>query len=189
MPRATLARLTNRKGVGCEPDHTTRDLPALTCAARGAKACCESSPEVQIRVVLHLIKLSVGTRDLADLRDWQSMRAVDTPPLRHQTRMTPKRRDELLAGGSIYWVISGFIQARQRLLDIRAEAWDDGTACAGLVLDPTLVPVAGRPCKPFQGWRYLDPAAAPPDLAQTPAQGLDALPEKMARELRALCLI
>ncbi len=139
--------------------------------------------------MLHLIKLSVGTRDIAHLRDWQAMRAVADPPLRHQTRMTPKRRDELLAGGSIFWVIGGFIQARQRLLDISEDRWDDGTTCAGLVLDPALVPVAGRPCKPFQGWRYLDPAAAPPDLGQAPALGLDALPEEMARELRALCLI
>jgi len=140
--------------------------------------------------VLHLIKLSVGTKDIAGLRAWQSLRAVHAPPLRHQTRMMPKRRDEILAGGSIYWVISGFVQVRQRILDIIEDEWDDGTACAGLVLHPDLVPVAGRPTKPFQGWRYLAPEAAPPDLtAAGTTHGLDALPEKMARELRALCLI
>ena len=140
--------------------------------------------------MLHLIKLSVGTKDIAGLRAWQSLRAVHAPPLRHQTRMMPKRRDEILAGGSIYWVIGGFVQVRQRILDIIEDEWDDGTACAGLVLHPELVPVAGRPTKPFQGWRYLAPEAAPADLATAGAtHGIEALPEKMARELRALCLI
>ena len=139
--------------------------------------------------MLHLIKLSVGTKDIAGLRAWQALRAVHAPPLRHQTRSTPKRRDDIIAGGSIYWVIAGFVQVRQRVLDIIEDHWDDGTDCAGIVLDPTLIPVVGRPTKPFQGWRYLAPEAAPPDLTQNATQGLDALPEKMARELRALCLI
>ena len=139
--------------------------------------------------MLHLIKLSVGTKDIAGLRAWQSLRAIHAPPLRHQTRMMPRRRDGIIAGGSIYWVIAGFVQARQRVLDIIEDHWDDGTDCAGLVLDPELVPVAGRPTRPFQGWRYLAPEAAPPDLTQSAAHGLDALPETKARELRALCLI
>jgi len=140
--------------------------------------------------MLHLIKLSVGVRDLAHLATIQAHRAVAEPPLRHQTRMQPKRRDELLAGGSIYWVIAGHVRVRQRLLDIIDDAWDDGTSCAGLVLDPKLVPVAARPMKPFQGWRYLDPAAAPADLGEASAvQGLDALPEALRRDLAELCLI
>jgi hypothetical protein len=139
--------------------------------------------------MLHLIKLSVGVRDLAHLRAIQAARALAEPPLRHQTRMPPRRRDELLAGGSIYWVIAGHIRARQRLLDVIEDAWDDGTACAGLVLDPQLVPVAARPQKPFQGWRYLDPADAPPDVAEAAAQGADALPAHLRAALREACLI
>jgi hypothetical protein len=149
-------------------------------------------PAPQIPSVPHLIKLSVGPRDVAQLRALQARRREHDPPLRHQTRMFPKRAAEILAaGGSIYWVVAGFVRVRQRLLDIREEKWDDGTACAGLVLDPELVPVEARPMKPFQGWRYLQPDAAPPDLrpGAAEARGLEALPAKMRRELRDLGLL
>lgn len=142
-------------------------------------------------MTLHLIKLSVGPKDVAQLAAIQARRAREEPPLRHQTRMFPKRAAEILDGGSIYWVVAGWVAVRQRILDIREEQWDDGSSCAGLVLDPTLVPVAARPQKPFQGWRYLAPEAAPPDLDHdTPAaEGLEAMPAKLRAELRALGLI
>jgi hypothetical protein len=141
-------------------------------------------------MTLHLIKLSVGPKDVAELAAIQARRAVAEPPLRHQTRMKPKRAAEILDGGSIYWVVAGWLQVRQRIIDIREEAWDDGTSCAGLVLDPELVPVAARQTKPFQGWRYLAPEAAPPDLrAMGAAEGLDELPAKLRQELRALGLL
>jgi len=140
--------------------------------------------------MLHILKLSVGVKEVAQLRAIQALRAAADPPLRHQTRMMPKRRDEILDGGSIFWVIGGFVQVRQRLLDIIEDRWDDGTPCAGLVLDPGLVPVEARPVKAFQGWRYLDAASAPPDVAaMRQAAGAQAMPEAMLRELRALCLI
>ncbi|WP_431283275.1 DUF1489 family protein [Humitalea sp. 24SJ18S-53] len=140
--------------------------------------------------MLHLIKLSVGTRDIAGLAAWQAARAVAEPPLRHQTRSRPKRAAEIIDGGSIYWVIQGVLRVRQRIIDISEDTWDDGTSCAGLVLDPVLVPVAARPTKPFQGWRYLDPAAAPPDIAaMAEASGIDGLPPKLLAELQALCLL
>jgi hypothetical protein len=140
--------------------------------------------------MLHMLKLSVGVKEVAQLRAIQALRAAADPPLRHQTRMMPKRRDEILDGGSIFWVIGGFVQLRQRLLDIIEDRWDDGTPCAGLVLDPVLVAVEARPVKAFQGWRYLDAASAPPDVAaMRQAAGAQAMPEAMLRELRALCLI
>jgi hypothetical protein len=141
--------------------------------------------------VLHLIKLSVGPKEVAELAAIQARRAGLDPPLRHQTRMVPKRAGDLLDGGSIYWVIGGFVRVRQRLLDIRDEQWEGGLPCAGLVLDPELVLVEPRPQKPFQGWRYLVPEAAPPDLPRgsTPASGLERLPAALRRELQALCLI
>ncbi|NDG51294.1 MAG: DUF1489 family protein [Rhodospirillales bacterium] len=129
-------------------------------------------------------------KEVAQLRAIQTLRAAADPPLRHQTRMMPKRRDDILDGGSIFWVIGGFVQLRQRLLDIIEDRWDDGTPCAGLVLDPVLVPVEARPVKAFQGWRYLDAASAPPDVAaMREAPGAQAMPEAMLRELRSLGLI
>jgi hypothetical protein len=141
--------------------------------------------------VPHLIKLSVGPRDVGQLRALQARRLEADPPLRHQTRSMPKRAAEILAaGGSIYWVVGGFLQVRQRLLDIREAKWEDGTACAALILDPDLVPVEARPQKPFQGWRYLPPEAAPPDIRPgTEARGVDALPARLRQELRALGLL
>ena len=106
--------------------------------------------------------------------------------------MMPKRAAEILSfGGSIYWVVAGFVRVRQRILDIREEEGADGIARAGLVLDPELVAVEARPLKPFQGWRYLAPEAAPPDLraGAVEARGLDALPAGLRRELRDLGLL
>jgi len=141
--------------------------------------------------VLHLIKLAVGPRDVATLRTGQERRARLDPPLRHLTRMTPKRAEEILAGGSLYWVVAGFVCVRQRIQDIRPEAAADGTPHTALVLDPELVAVAARPMRPFQGWRYLEAEAAPPDLAAPAedASGIAALPPALRRELQLLALL
>ncbi|MDB5378593.1 MAG: hypothetical protein JWR00_3039 [Rubritepida sp.] len=140
--------------------------------------------------MIHLIKLSVGPKDVAQLQAWQTERAITHAPLRHRTRNRPKRRDDILDGGSIYWVVAGFLQVRQRIIDIIDDTMEDGTACAGLVLDPLLVPVAARSVKAFQGWRYLDPEAAPPDLADhSMAPGIDGLPPALRAALREARLI
>jgi hypothetical protein len=138
--------------------------------------------------MLHIIKLAVGVRDLAHLAELQQARAKSDPPLRHQTRNTPKRADELISGGSIYWVINRAILARQRITAVIRDHWDDGSACAGLVLDPELIRVAARAAKPFQGWRYLNAADAPPDLAAADS-GEDALPEALRLALNQLALL
>jgi hypothetical protein len=140
--------------------------------------------------MLHLTKLAVGVRDIDHIRALQAERALANPPLRHRTRNFPRRKDEVLDGGSMYWVISGSMLARQRIIDIIEDERDDRSACAGLILDPELVPLVGRPTKPFQGWRYLQPDDAPADLpTMAPAWGVDMLPPGLRQELRALCLL
>lgn len=140
--------------------------------------------------MLHILKLAVGVRDIDDLREFQAERLRTRGFLFHRTRMAPRRRDEVLDGGSIYWVISGSLLARQRILDIRDDERDDKTPCTALILDPDVVPLAGRPTRPFQGWRYLDPADAPPDLPDIGAiVGIDRLPAALRQELRTLCLL
>lgn len=140
---------------------------------------------------LHLLKLSVGPKTVAQLRAIQALRGAAQPPLRHQTRVAPKRAAELLAGGSIYWVIAGFVQVRQRVLDLVEDAWDDRSPCCGIVADAELVAVEARAVKPFQGWRYLQPADAPPDVAapKAGATGVDALPAHLRAALRDAALI
>lgn len=140
--------------------------------------------------MLHLTKLAVGVRDIDDLRGWQAERARTDPPLRHRTRNAPRRRDEVLDGGSIYWVVNGTMLVRQRILDIVEDLRGDGSACAGLVLDPALIPLEGRPTKPFQGWRYMRADDAPADMRDLgPMPGAAELPASLQRELRALCLL
>ncbi|MEJ0048291.1 MAG: DUF1489 family protein [Rhodospirillales bacterium] len=74
------------------------------------------------------------------------------------------------------------------MVDIREAKQADGTRCTDLVLHADLVPVRGRLMKPFQGWRYLAAADAPPDEAA--ATGTTAqLPEKLRRELASLALL
>ncbi len=138
-------------------------------------------------MALHLIKLSVGPGSLADLRAHQARLAAIRPPLRHLTRQMPRRAADIVAGGSIYWIIAGLLTARQRVTDIVASQREDGTACAALLLDPDLIPVRGRTMRPFQGWRYFPPADAPDDLR--PGETDDDLPEQLRRELAALALI
>jgi hypothetical protein len=140
--------------------------------------------------MLHIIKLSVGTRDVADLRGWQAERARTHPPLRHRTRNFPRRAPEIIGMGSMYWVIGGAILVRQPIVDIIEDTRDDGTACAAIVLDHALIPVEARRIKPFQGWRYLSAEDAPADIrADRQARGVDVLPPQLLRELQTLCLL
>ena len=142
--------------------------------------------------MLHLIKLCVGCDSLSDLAAWQKQRLKDKkakgqkPELIHVTRQMPKRAEELLDGGSLYWVIKGQVAARQKLLELRAVK-KNGVPHCGLVYDKALVAVRPRPRSAFQGWRYFEPADAPPDLAG--AKGDRNLPEALRRELAALGLL
>lgn len=137
---------------------------------------------------LHLIKLSVGTEDLEDMRRWQAKRLRTAGYLFHRTRMRPRRQEELLSGGSIYWVVRGQILARQQLIGIEPVIDEDGRADNHLMLGPCLVPTVPRPHRPFQGWRYLAAGDAPADLADLP-EGAQDMPPAMAAELRALGLL
>ncbi|MFG1349339.1 DUF1489 family protein [Xanthobacter autotrophicus] len=144
-------------------------------------------------MTLHLIKLCVGATSIADLEAWIAQRAEAArragQPFEqiHVTRMVPTRREDLLDGGALYWVIKGEVAARQRLLDLRPFVDADGVRRCGLVLDQKVVPVEPRPSRPFQGWRYLKANEAPRDLAC--AEAGTELPEGLARELRDLGLL
>ncbi len=143
---------------------------------------------------LHLLKLCVGADSIADLEGWiaarldEQRRVGETPEQRHTTRMVPKRAAELIDGGSLFWVVKGQISVRQRLRAVRPFTDHDGVGRCHLVLEPTLVEVETRPCRPFQGWRYLDQGDAPQDLGSGPPD-IVAMPETLRRELRDLGLI
>jgi hypothetical protein len=142
-------------------------------------------------VTLHLIKLCVGADSIDDLARCQKTRAAErkknggSSDVLHITRMTPKRADELLAGGSLYWVIKGQIAARQKLTALRPVIRDGVPHCA-LVLGKEIVPTVPRRHRAFQGWRYLDPKDAPRDLKLSDKS---ALPEKLRSQLTDLGLL
>ena len=145
-------------------------------------------------MTVHLIKLCVGCDTVSELAEWQVERlahlkkAGKTPELCHRTLQTPRRRHEVLDGGSLYWVIKGFVLVRQRIIDLRPDVKEDGIACCGIVLDPVLVATRPHPRRAFQGWRYLEAADAPPDVKGF-ADAPDDIPRGMREELRELRLI
>ena len=134
---------------------------------------------------LHLLKLAVGIGDIDHLRQLRAARVAERGGNWIYTRNHPRRAQEVLAGGSIYWVIRGQIRVRQLVTGLRGERDDTGRRYCRIEVDAELVPTFPRACRPFQGWRYLAPADAPPDrsaLAPLP-------PDRMLAELRALGLI
>lgn len=137
---------------------------------------------------LHLIKLSVGTESPETLAQWQAGVSQRLGRIVHTTRMTPRRTEEVLHGGSIYWVIKRLVRVRQRILGLHEGTDEDGRSFCAIELDPELVPVEPRSQRPFQGWRYLKPEDAPRDLPQG-AQGEEPPPPEMAAELRKLGLL
>lgn len=149
---------------------------------------------VQRRMTVHIVKLCVGCDTVQDLKDWQDerlkqlKRAGQTPELCHRTLQAPRRREEVLDGGSLYWVIRGVILVRQRILDLRPGRKDDGTPCCAIVYDEELVATRPQARRAFQGWRYLPAADAPADLRVVGEDEGD-MPRAMRADLRELRLI
>ena len=142
-------------------------------------------------MTIHLVKLAVGIDSIDNLAAVQRQRLRDAvtrgerPRLRHITRTTPRRGEEILDGGSIYWVIRGAVRARQRVVGIEPAMGRDGVGRCALFLGRKLVSTLPMSKRAFQGWRYLAPADAPPDAAVKER----ALPPKLAAELRELGLL
>lgn len=120
-------------------------------------------------MTVHLQKLSVGSESIQTLTDWQNHvvqrrqhKGLSAHHI-HVTRMFPKRREEILDGGSIYWVIKGNILCRNRIVGLE-ETTKDGRRACGILMDPELIPVAPKPRRAFQGWRYLQDGDQPADL-------------------------
>ena len=146
-------------------------------------------------MTVHIVKLCVGVDAIDDLARWQRQRLRSTKRetgkgfIFHTTRMVPRRQDNVLDGGSIYWVIRGVIQVRQRITAFEHGQRADGTKVCLLILDPELVPVQPTPRRAFQGWRYLEPDDAPKDLDSSKTGDYADMPLKMRRELAELCLL
>jgi hypothetical protein len=131
---------------------------------------------------VHLLKLCVGIESVDQLTPaGRKKRRRTGPPMVH-TRHTPKRAEELLEGGSLYWVIKGAILCRQRIVKITTIEDGAQDRCE-IELDHEVINVAPQPKRAFQGWRYLLPKDAPGDLTAVDA---GELPTELARELLTL---
>jgi hypothetical protein len=131
-----------------------------------------------LRQMINILKLCVGADSVEDLLDWQRSQRPQWPDGKaiHVTRMWPRREAEVLEG-SLYWVIKGVIQARQRILDLQEVNLGDGIPRCALVLDAEVI----------RTWRYLDPKDSPRDLPKGRAKD-DPLPPKLAQALAELGL-
>lgn len=144
-------------------------------------------------MALNLIKLCVGAESVEDLEVWiarrleERRRAGEPVEHFHTTRMTPRRVDELVPGGSLYWVIKSTVQCRQRLLEVRPFTDTEGVSRCRLMLDPTVVRTRFQPRRAFQGWRYLPAKEAPADLGK--GAGEADMPPHLHRELAELGLL
>lgn len=144
-------------------------------------------------MALHLVKLCVGCESVEDLEAWIALRLEEKRrsnlPVEHfhTTRMVPKRNNELLDGGSLYWVIKGGIQCRQKLVDIRTFTDAEGINRCHLVFAPVVIRTQWQPRRPFQGWRYLSGSDAPDDMSRS--GGVEEMPLNLRKELAELGLL
>lgn len=142
---------------------------------------------------MHLIKLCVGVGSVEELESYREERAhwwgadYGEDVHVHRTRMMPRQAGDIAGQGSLYWVIAGQIACRQPILRLAAATNSQGQSCCDIIMAPDIVRTVPRPKRPFQGWRYLKPGDAPPDLPA--GQGADDLPPELAAELAELGLL
>ena len=121
---------------------------------------------VAVKNCINIVKLCVGIDSVDHLIEYRARTygTDNTLPNRHVTRMFPRRASEILNGGSLYWVIKGTIQVRQKILDLEEVIGEDGVRRCAILMDPELVRTRSATWRPFQGWRYLEMENAPADL-------------------------
>jgi hypothetical protein len=129
---------------------------------------------------LHLTKVAFGAKSREDMAGWFATRGAEA---RLTTRYLPKRHAELV-GGSLFWILKGQLVFRSPILGF--EAADGGKT--NIVISTSLIPLYPLPCRAHQGWRYLEDAGAPRDLAEGEDAG-EAMPGKLASDLARLGLV
>lgn len=132
--------------------------------------------------MLHLTKVAFGVTSVDQLAERLRLRA-EAGAVFLTTRYLPKRHEEVAGRGSLFWILKHTLVARSPIL-MFGEA--EGGRCA-IHIDPALQLVEGRPKRAHQGWRYLEAADAPRDLAAGGEVGM--MPPSLAGKLAELALI
>ena len=130
---------------------------------------------------LHLTKVAYGAQSLEEMRSWFSTRGEEA---RLTTRYLPKRHEEIVPGGSLFWIFKHQLVMRSPIL--RFEEAEGGKT--NIVIATRLIDVRPKPKRAHQGWRYLDDADAPRDLAEGESSG-DVMPGHLASDLARLGLV
>ena len=139
-------------------------------------------------MTIHIIKLCVGVDSVEHLMELRK----NNPRYRtldyhyHITRFKPKKAEEILDGGSIYWVIKGFILARQRIIGFEDVQTDQGVKCM-IKMDKKVHLTESQPRRAFQGWRYFEENAAPKDVSQKTE--VAEMPMELKNDLKTLGLL
>ncbi len=129
---------------------------------------------------LHLTKVAFGAKSLEDMKSWFATRGDEAFLT---TRYLPKRHEELI-GGSLFWIFKGQLVMRSPIL--RFEPAEGGKT--HIVIGARLIDLYPIPRRAHQGWRYLEDADAPRDLADGEDAG-ETMPGKLAGELSKLGLV
>lgn len=120
--------------------------------------------------MIHMVKLCVGVSSLEELESYRDERAhwwgadYGEEVHVHRTRMMPRRATEMEGVSSIYWVIAGTIVCRQPILRLAEYADPKGKTYCDIIMSRDMIRTLPYPKRPFQGWRYLRPEDAPPDI-------------------------
>ena len=118
--------------------------------------------------VINIIKLCVGAQNVSELFKWQKNRIISVANLEDPvtfiiTRMRPKKEEELLNGGSIYWVFKGLILARQKIIGFDNIIGADNILRCKIILNSQIILTESIQKRPFQGWRYFKQEEVPND--------------------------
>ena len=135
----------------------------------------------------HLKKIAVGIETVERLFIRQKMIKESYGTILHTTRNMPKKREDLIKTGSMFWIIKRNVLVRQKIIDIVSVIRSDGSKGCEIELNKNLIKVIPTPMKPFQGWRYYLEEDIPRDLNLNKETGED-LPDSINSELIKLGL-
>jgi hypothetical protein len=100
------------------------------------------------------------------------------------TRRTPTRVNDLINGGSVYWIIKRQICARQIIVDIQTLKDEEDKNYCVILMDKKLILTQPLNHRHIQGWRYLPPEKAPTDIGTfDPSIIEDDMDPDMAKDL------
>ena len=139
--------------------------------------------------MVNLVKIAVGVTSVEELslRQAEFLKKINDkkfPYFYHSTRMMPKKHEDIISNGSLYWVVKGAICARQKVLDIVKFEDTDGKKRCKIFLAAEIVKTKPVRKRPFQGWRYLKKHITPEDLNEPIKANFDSnIPIHLQKQL------